>query len=188
MKITISGHAGSGKTSVSKELAKNIGFKVISVGSIFRDLAKEANMTLEEFSLFAEKNRKIDSLIDEQQVELSNKYRDCIIEGRLSGWMIEADIKIWLRSSIETRIRRIIERENRDYEDILKETISRERIEKERYKKFYNIDIDDLSIYDLVINSERWDVVGVSEIILKGLERLKNGKDRRVFKEGGNKP
>ncbi|HIH40688.1 MAG TPA: AAA family ATPase [Halobacteria archaeon] len=178
MKITISGHAGSGKTSVSRELAKATGFKVISAGSVFRDLAKDANMTLEEFSLYAKDDKEVDSLVDRRQVELSNKYKDCIVEGRLSGWMIkEADFKVWLQSSIETRIRRIINRENRTYESVLKETISRERVEKDRYKKFYNIDIDDLSIYDLVINTERWDITGVCEIIHKGLVRLKDGRD-----------
>jgi len=177
MKITISGHAGSGKTSVSKELSRITGFKVISAGSVFRGLAKEYNMTLEEFSRYSENNKEIDFLVDGRQVELSNTFKDCIIEGRLSGWMIkEAELKIWLRSAEDVRIQRIINRENRNCEDVLKETISRENIEKERFKKFYNIDIDDLSIYDLVINSERWDVVSVSEIILKGLERLKNGR------------
>lgn len=174
MKITISGHAGSGKTSVSRELAKATGFKVISAGSVFRDLAKDANMTLEEFSRYAEEHKEIDFLVDRRQVELANEYGDCIIEGRLSGWMIkDAEFKIWLRSSIKTRIRRIINRENREYEDVLRETISREKIEKERYKKFYNIDIDDLSIYDLVINTEKWDIIGVSEMIFTGIGAIK---------------
>ena len=43
--------------------------------------------------------------------------------------------------------------------------ISRETSEKKRYKEIYNIEIDDLSIYDIVIESSKWDANGVFNII-----------------------
>jgi cytidylate kinase, putative len=171
VKITISGQAGSGKTSVSKELSKITGFKMISAGEIFRDMAEEKKMSLEAFSKYAEERPKIDMLIDERQIELSNKFKDCIAEGRLSGWKIEdADLKIWLSAPLKTRLKRIMGREGKGYNAVLKETRGRENDGRMRYKKFYGIDLDDLSIYDLIINTEKWDKRSVTEIILRSLE------------------
>ena len=50
MKITISGLPGSGTTTVAKLLAERLGYKLISAGDVFRKLAMERGMTLEEFS------------------------------------------------------------------------------------------------------------------------------------------
>jgi cytidylate kinase len=51
--------------------------------------------------------------------------------------------------------------------------ISREASEKKRYKEIYNIEIDDLSIYDLTIESSKWDAKGVFNIIEKAIDNLK---------------
>jgi Cytidylate kinase len=61
-------------------------------------------------------------------------------------------------------------REGKGYNAVLKETKERENNGRMRYKKFYGIDLDDLSIYDLIINTEKWDKRGVTEIILRSLE------------------
>ena len=41
MKISITGDLGSGKSTVAKQLAKDLGFDYISTGTIFREIAKE---------------------------------------------------------------------------------------------------------------------------------------------------
>jgi predicted cytidylate kinase len=113
-------------------------------------------MTLEEFGKFCENNEKIDKELDEKQLNILQKG-DVILEGRLAGWIayknnIEA-FKIMLLANLETRIKRIIEREDGDYNKRLEENLKREDSEQKRYKKYYNIDIKDTSIYDLIIDS-----------------------------------
>ena len=64
MRITVSGLPGSGTTSLSRYLAENHGFTMISVREVFRECAKEHNMELAEFGRLAEKDAAYDKMID----------------------------------------------------------------------------------------------------------------------------
>jgi cytidylate kinase len=170
MKITISGLPGSGTTTVAKLLAERLGYKLISAGDVFRKLAMERGMTLEEFSKYAENNPDIDLYIDKMQRELAEKEDNVIVEGRLSGWMIKNAFKVWIYADPEVRYERIAKRERIELSKARAETKRREELEKRRYKKFYSIDLDDISIYHLAINSGYFKPEEIVEIILKALE------------------
>ncbi len=171
MKITISGLPGSGTTTVAKLVADKLKLKLISAGEIFRQIAAKKGMTLEEFSRYAEENPEIDMLIDKTQKEMAEKERDAVVEGRLSGWMIkDADLRVWLFADAEIRYQRIAKREGKDLSTVKRETKEREEIEKRRYQKFYNINLDDWSIYDLIINSGKFSAEKIAEIIVKAVE------------------
>ncbi|HDD36303.1 MAG: AAA family ATPase [Archaeoglobaceae archaeon] len=171
MKITISGLPGSGTTTVAKILAKKLNLKLISAGGIFRELAAKKGMTVVEFGKYAENNPEIDFLIDRMQKEMAEKEDNVVVEGRLSGHMVKnPDLRVWLFADAEIRYARIAKRENKDIAVVRSETKKREKLEKSRYEKFYSINIDDWSIYDLVINSGRFDAEKIAEIIIKALE------------------
>ena len=171
MKITISGLPGSGTTTVAKIVAERLNLKLISAGEIFRQIAAKKGMTLEEFSKYAEENPEIDMLIDKTQRELAEKEKDVVVEGRLSGWMIkDADLKVWLFADAEIRYQRIAKREGKDLSVVKRETKEREEIEKRRYQKFYNINLDDWSIYDLIINSGKFSAEKIAEIIIEAIK------------------
>ncbi len=170
MRITISGPPGSGTTTVARILAKKLGFKLISAGEIFRKLAMKRGMTLEEFSKYAENNPDIDFYIDKLQKEMAEREDNVVVEGRLSGWMVKDAFKVWIYASPEVRYRRIAKREGKDLARVRNETKKREELEKRRYKKFYSIDLDDISVYHLAINSEHFEPEEIVEIILKALE------------------
>ncbi|MCS7122132.1 MAG: AAA family ATPase [Archaeoglobaceae archaeon] len=171
LKITISGLPGTGKTTVGKILAKKLNLKFISAGEIFRKFSEQRGLTLEEFSKFAEENPEIDNKIDQMQKELAEKEKDAIFEGRLSGWFIkDANLKIWLFANEEIRYERIAKREGKDISVVKSETKMREELEKTRYKKFYGIDLEDVSIYDLIINSGKFTAEEIAEIVIKALE------------------
>ncbi len=177
MIITIGGLPGTGTTTISKLVSEKYGLKHVCAGFIFRDMAKEMNMELGEFSKYAEKNPEIDKKIDKKQVELAARG-NIILEGRLAAWMLKNnDIKptlsIWLMAPPMVRCKRISERESEDINTALKNMVNRENSEKKRYKEIYNIDIDDLSIYDIVIDSSTWDIEGVFNIICEAIDNLK---------------
>jgi len=177
MKITISGPPGSGTTTVAKLLANRLGYKLISAGEIFRKLASEKGMTLEEFSKYAESHPDVDLYIDKLQKEIAEKEDNIVVEGRLSGWMIKDAFKVWIHADPEIRYKRIAQRENKDLAKVRSETKKREEIEKKRYKKFYSIDLDDLSIYHLIINSGYFKPDDIVEIILKALSKYTKNID-----------
>ena len=172
--ITISGLIGSGKTTVAKALAEKLMLRHVQAGMVFREMAKERGMSLQEFSKLAEKDKSFDRLVDERQKELA-KQGNVVIDGRLSGWLIDADLKIWLKASLDERAKRVAKRENKDYETALKETRERERSELKRYKEIYGIDLNDLSPYDFVINTELWSAEVIVETIKNLVEKMKRG-------------
>lgn len=171
MKITISGPPGSGKTTVAKILSDRLKIKLISAGSVFRQLAKEKGMSIEDFSRLAEMDPEIDILIDKMQKEMAEREKNVIVEGRLSAWMIkDADLKVLIFADAEIRYGRIARREGKDVQIVRQETKMREEIERRRYQKYYNINVDDWSIYDLIINSNRLSAEKIAEIIISALK------------------
>jgi cytidylate kinase len=106
---------------------------------------------------------------------MAEKEENAVVEGRLSGWMIKnANLKVWLFAKPEIRYERIAKREKKDISVVKQETRQREEIEKSRYSKFYGIDIDDWTIYDLIINSGSFQAEKIVNIILEAL-RKENG-------------
>ncbi|MDY6965057.1 MAG: AAA family ATPase [Halobacteriota archaeon] len=173
MKITLSGLPGSGTTSVATILSEKFGMECLSAGVIFRELARESGLSLEEFGKVAENDPKFDELIDRKQKEVASKRDNLLVEGRLSGHMIDADLKIWMEAPLEIRAERVAQREKLQFEEAKKEIIKREDCELNRYEEYYKIDLKDLSIYDLIIDSSKKDPESIAEIIISKVEALK---------------
>jgi cytidylate kinase len=57
----------------------------------------------------------------------------------------------------------------------------REVIEEQRYKSYYGIDLSDRSIYDLVINTGRWDAEATLDLALTGIEGYDVDADEGAF-------
>ncbi|MEM2908146.1 MAG: AAA family ATPase [Candidatus Hadarchaeales archaeon] len=154
--VAISGLHGAGKTTAARALARKFGLRHVSAGDVFRRLAKERGMALDEFSRYVERHPEIDRQIDQMTIDAA-KEGNVLIDARLAGWMAKnADVKILLTAPLEVRARRIALRENRKYEEVLAETIKRERSEAKRFKRFYGIDVNDYSVFDLVLDTDRW--------------------------------
>lgn len=174
MLLTISGLPGSGTTTVSRILAERHGLEMISAGELFRSLAKEYGMTLAEFGELAESDDSIDLKIDERQREIASTRDNVILEGRLAGHMAGKALKVWIKAPVEVRVNRIAGRESGPFEEKLEETKEREASEATRYSTIYGIDIRDMSIYDLVINSEKWDQFRIADIISCAMDNFSN--------------
>lgn len=170
MIITISGLAGSGTTTASKILSEKMNVPYISAGDIFRQMAAEKNMDILEFSKFAEKNEDIDIEIDKRQAEIAKEKENLIVEGRLSAHFVDADLKIWFIAPLDTRTQRISQRENKPYETVKEEIITRSKSEAKRYHEIHDIDIEDMEVYDMIINTGNFDPESIANIILKVIE------------------
>ena len=149
---------------------------MISAGEVFRQLAKEHNMELAEFGRLAEEDSSYDKMIDARQKEIAKSRDNIIVEGRLSGWMVpNADLKIWLFASIDCRIKRIVFRDQVvDETTAMQLTLEREQCEAGRYRSYYDIDINDLTAYHMVLNSGHWGVEGLGSIVDSAIAQLKS--------------
>ncbi len=175
-KITIGGLSGTGKGTVAKLLAEQLDFELSSAGNFFRELAKEKGFdSLLEFqqSIHSENNTdfSVDIAVDEKTKKFG-KEKDCfIIEGRLCAHMIPAAFKILLTCSDEERFRRVSERQKISIDEAKIETLKREELYTNFYKRFYKIEnYLDKKHYDLIVDTTS---VLPEEIVKEIIKNLK---------------
>ena len=168
--ITVSGVHGSGRSTHAKKLAEAFDLRYVSSGTIFRQMADERGISLEEMSRLTEEHPELDRMIDERATEESKKG-GVVIDATLSGWMAhDPDIRIFLKTPLEARIRRIAAREGVPLEVAERETTIREESERERFQEYYGVDIADLSIYDVILNTELYEPEGTARILKCAVE------------------
>ncbi len=152
--IVVSGPPGSGKSTIAYRLSGELGLRYLSTGSIFREIARSMGVSLVELSRMAERDPSIDLLIDKRTIEEASRGR-VVIDSHLAAWLIHdrADYLIYTKAPLPVRARRVAERDGipvwRAYEEVL----AREYSQWRRYKKYYGIDVLDLSIFHLVIDT-----------------------------------
>ncbi len=171
--IAVSGEPASGKTTIAKRLAQLYNLRYVSNGMLFRKLAEMRGIPFLEFHKIAENDESIDRQVDNMAIEEAKKG-NVVIEGHLSGWILKdiADIKIFLKARPEIRAKRLAEREGKSIEDALREILFREESNRKRYLKIYGIDIKDLSVFDIVLDTTYLGIEDVVDILRNYIDRV----------------
>ena len=139
MRIAISSKSGCGNTTVSTLLSEKLGYPMVNF--TFRQMAQERGVDFWTFCRMAEDDYDIDRELDRRQVEMAMEQKDCILASRLAIWMLkEADLKVYLTATAETRAKRVYTREGGSPEERYKETVRRDENDTNRYKTIYGID------------------------------------------------
>ena len=154
--ITITGMAGCGKSTVAELLSKELDYKILSSGDEMRKLAKKYNMDIVDFvSNYLPKHKEIDYELDNNFLKTCKKENNVIVPTRVMAQVLAnngiENFKIFLYGSKEIRMRRIQEREGKKLSEIRKKLEERDGLDLKRYKGLYNIDINDLSVYNLIL-------------------------------------
>ncbi len=172
MIITISGKAGSGKSTIAKQLSSKLGLKHYSVGDVMRAMAAEKGVTLLELNKAAEKDPSIDKELDDRLIMLGKTKNNFIIDGRLTAFFIpHANFRIFLDAGQKTRAERILKAGRSDEKSAtLKETLAqigkREESERKRYRKYYGVDYADKLLYTHIIDTTQLSVQQVISAVL----------------------
>jgi len=175
LRIAISGKSGCGNTTVSnlvkEELQKDWpGIELINY--TFHSMADEMEIDFSELCALAEHDDRYDRMVDTRQVEMA-RGGSCVLASRLAVWLLEeANLKVFLTAPVEVRARRIANREGKSFDTALRETLERDKRDRKRYMRLYNIDNNDFSFVDLVIDTENYNQKEVADIILKRTKDL----------------
>ena len=178
MLLTVSGPAGSGKSTTAEALADALGYDHVSGGDIFRELAAEKGLTPLELNKLAEEDDAIDRDLDRRLRDLAAERENLVLESRLAGWMAGdyADLRIWLDAPEEVREQRIKDREETTWEMRVREVS-----EVGRYESYYEIDLEDRVFYDLQLNTARWGKAAVFGIVREAIEAYDPEADEGAF-------
>lgn len=167
--ITIDGRSGAGKGTVATHISNMLGIQKYSAGDFFRNIANERGLSVEELSEKADKETDLD--VDKRTFH-KGLNENCVIESRISCHVMgnHPDLKIRLTADLDERSRRVAERENISKEDARDRIVKRDRDNKQRYRAYYGIDMDNMNIYDLIIDNTDLTVEETNELVEKALE------------------
>lgn len=161
IRITISGEAGSGKSTVADIIANKLRINRYSTGDYMRTMAAARGVTIIKLNKMSETDPAIDRELDDWQKKLEEKKQESfVLDSRLGFHFIPSSIKVFLRAGLNIRAKRIFYMSRLvEQNTTLKKTIAdikkRQVLERERYKEKYGVDCLDFSRYDLVLNTTK---------------------------------
>ena len=180
LKITISGELGSGKSVLGKLLCDKLFFNLISVGGIQRELAQAYGMTTLEFNKYMETHPELDIECDNKVAEYGRSSDDIILDSRMAWHFVPHAFKVHLIISNEIAAQRIFadnQRKNESYSDV-NETMEQIRLRKnsevKRFKEQYNVEINDYSNYDLVVDTSDITPEKLADHVIDNFQRWQN--------------
>ncbi|HUR70185.1 MAG TPA: AAA family ATPase [Candidatus Thermoplasmatota archaeon] len=174
--IAVAGLPGTGTTTLCRLLSPRLSLPHVYAGQLFRAMAKEHSMDVNQFGEYAEEHPEIDRELDRRMIDVARKG-GVILEGRMAAWQLrEAHVagalKVLLEAPEEVRARRVAHREGvADWQQVLTQNRHREASEAKRYREFYGFDPNDPRHYDLVIDSSDKTPEHIAELVVNKLPR-----------------
>jgi cytidylate kinase len=159
--ITIGGNVGAGKTVLAEKLAAALGYEPLYMGEIFRKIAAERRMTIEDFYGALKNDPKLERSADDRQAKLMREKDDLVVQGRLAWYFAKGSpftvFNIFLAVDPTTGAQRSAERKEnaeRPVAEIQEANALRAKRELERYNALYGIkNFLDLGHYDFVLDT-----------------------------------
>ena len=172
--ISLAGDLASGKGETSKILTEKLGYGIYRNGQYFRELAKKMNMSVTEFNIYVEKHPEIDRQIENSAAEYAKNNDNFIIDARLGWYAVPESFKVYLKVDIDEASRRafydIDRKDTESFKSIEEQKVDmmkRYKLENERYYNLYHVRKEDLSNYDLVVDTTHIKPTEVAEKIIE---------------------
>jgi len=176
MKISISGAVGSGKSTISRMLAKKLKYRHYSMGEFMREMAKKRNISINDLSVLAETDSTIDEELDARQREIGDGEDNFIMDSRLGFHFIPESYKIFFTVDLKEAAKRIFkdkraEETYKNIEEAMSYLKKRMRSENIRYKEYYGINFPQKEDFDLIIDTTTKKPDEIVKEILKATKR-----------------
>ena len=177
MRVIISGSAGSGKSTAAKAIAKHFKLRHISAGDKARDIAKSLGFKTSgadylKFHEYIKSHTSIDKKLDNLVIKELRKG-NCVIDSRITAYLFKGKAyKIYLKVPEEVAAKRNSVREGVSFNEALTSIKKRNNEDAKRYKKLYNIDVNDLSVYDLVLDTSNFNINNMNNTLFSVLRKV----------------
>ena len=150
-RITLSGDVASGKSSVGKLLAKELGYEFTSIGEKTRQFASSLGMEISEFQRYCLSNPAQDRAIDQDFIKDCAGKSRIVIDYRMGFHFIQGAFNIYLKvDEIEAMNR--IDKQQRASERSA--TVpQRNNSFKQQFLNTHGIDFTDPVHYDLIVDT-----------------------------------
>ncbi|MBI4146203.1 cytidylate kinase family protein [Candidatus Woesearchaeota archaeon] len=159
MIITLTGKPGSGKSTVARIVAKELGYKFFSAGDLRGQIAMKHGLTIDQLNEVGKKEIWTDKECDDLLEKMGKTEDNIVFDSWLAWNFIPNSVKIFLDVDLHEAARRIFANQRPDeaHKDSVEEVF--EMISKRlnetaaRYKKWYNVDFLNLKNYDHIIDT-----------------------------------
>lgn len=158
--ITISGDLASGKSRITDLLQKSLNYEIYRNGEYARKLAKEKEMDITSFNEYLKEHPEIDQAIEKSAALYAEEHDNLIVDARLGWYAIPDSFKVYLKVDIDVAAQRAFNDEKRKetekfetIEEQKQAMIKRFNSENERFFNLYGIHKEDMSNYDLVVDT-----------------------------------
>jgi len=175
--ITVTGFSGSGVTSTVAMVAERLRFRHFSSGGLFRKIALEHGVSVEELNQIAEKHGGIDHEVDGLVQELGETGSKLIIDSRLGYYWIHGSYKVYLTVDPRAAAERVLATSKKharsgeevaSIEEAMRSIEHRFQSQKKRYHELYGIDITNTKPFNAVIDTTSKSQDEVVNEIVKG--------------------
>ena len=175
VRITASGHPGSGTSTLVNSLVERFGWSSLNGGDVFREEANRRAMSLADFGELCKQeldvDRSLDALLKEKMV---GDAPSDIVESRLAGWWAHKlglnCVRLWLDVTDEERARRVAHREGTTFEQAFAANRSRAAVDEERFRLLYDLVPQDPTPYTVVLDATNLNATEILEHVVAMLE------------------
>jgi cytidylate kinase len=161
MIITIGGNLGAGKTTLANNLEKALQYEQLYVGGIFREMAAEKNLSIEQFYAQLKSDPATEQAVDQRQATMMREHDNLIVQGRVAWYFAKSspfkvfNVLLTVNPVVgATRAGEKKENIERTNDEVAVATAEREKMERERYAMLYGIENHlDPAHYDFVLDT-----------------------------------
>lgn len=185
--ISLSGQLGSGKSTIGKLLAKQLGYTFYSTGSAQRKIAAERGMTTLELNQLSMTDSSIDKQIDSIFKNLALQDENFVVDSRLGFFFIPSSLKVKLNVETQVAAERIFsdptrseEKKYASVQEAKQSLLKRRALEVERFKKLYHVDIDNEANFDLVIDTTQKTPDEIVNIIMDKFQKFQKRRLKEI--------
>lgn len=169
--IVVSGDISSGKSTLARNLAKELGWTYLSSGEFIRKWFKEHNLDLNDTQMVPE---EVDRQLDMGYQQKMKNEEGIVFESHLGGWLskdLPNTFKILVTANFDKRVERTTKREGISREEAIITMEKRAFGLVEKFKNLYGVENSfNVKYFDLMVDTSEKSPEQVLQTVLESLK------------------